>query len=88
MIVFLWWAFFGEDSQTSGHSEVNDYPAVRQLKQQVFGATLNAEHGLIAEAMNFRRHGPAQSAIANNRVQDGLTDQMRLYTATAGLDLW
>ena len=55
---------------------MNDDPAVRQLEQQVFGATLHAQDGFVAQAIDFIRDGPAQATVADNGMLDGCTDQV------------
>ena len=86
MIVLFRRELFAEDTQGAGHPQMDNYPAVREFQQKVFSASLNAQDGLVAQAVDFIRDGPAKATVADNGVLNGRTDQVGFNAPAAGFN--
>ncbi|BCA37607.1 hypothetical protein KATP_01290 [Kluyvera ascorbata] len=86
MVMLFSGQFFGQDTQATRHSQMDNYPAVREFQQKVFSASLNAQDGLVTQAVDFIRDGPAKATVADNGVLDGRTDQVGFNAPAAGFN--
>lgn len=74
-----------DDHYTAGHAQVQNRRAVARVDEQVLGAPRDRGDDLPGQvSIDVVCDGPAQATLANNDACDPGTDDVRLYTATAG----
>ena len=76
-----------DDTQTSGHAEMQDGRAVIGAKQQVLGTPVDTFYGLSSEFLaESSRYRPAQIGVAYDNPCDLFAGDVRRNTAAGGFD--